>query len=66
VSTRWDSTGPSTKAQRKRVARLGPFYVDWCEQLGSIHRISNDEIVALFTNKNDAIAIMCVLNEVKP
>jgi hypothetical protein len=66
VSTRWDSTGPSTKAQRKRVSRLGPFYVDWCEQLGSIHRVANDEIVALFTNRDDAIAIMCVLNEVKP
>jgi hypothetical protein len=66
VSDRWDSTGPSTKKQRKRVAKLGPFYVDWCTNLGSIHRVADDEIVALFTDKADAIAFMCVLNEVKP
>lgn len=66
VSRRWDSTGPSTKAQRKRVARLGPFYVDWCEKLGSLHRVCNDEIVCLMTDEEDAKALMVVLNEVRP
>jgi hypothetical protein len=66
VTTRWDTTGPATKAQRKRVAKLGPFYVDWADRLGSIHRVANDEIVALLTDKDAAIALMAVLNEVKP
>lgn len=60
---RWDSSGPATAHQRKRVARLGPFYVDWASRLGSLHRCINDEIVALVTDENDAIAIMNVLNE---
>jgi hypothetical protein len=62
---RWASTGPATVAQRRRIAKLGPFYVDWGDRLGSLCRVDNDEIVMLLTDEDDAKALMCVLNDLR-